>query len=311
MHNNTYGIVKPSIVDVNKDVEIWYHYMPSRTNEDDSFKNFKKYPVVTDIFKPTNVEDGDSLFDDTTLIGMYRLSLPIDTFGRKGIYTLYIKPREYKCTIMDVGVLAAYPDTTGIVISMNDLATDSTVDESFFTNDNLVGYRVEYFERNGTTTRRADYYRIVTSNNFCEAVTQTLNSAYANSNGYRFNDSGSLSFITVTPSTSPDFKSNVKPYIGSPGQVICFTNTKFDPIMIEVEVVEHDIETLSIMQEGNVVRDLDRGRVTHYNFDNEIYKQYEFFTVKDNYTSNSVAEVKVDRSNNIDNSLDINDLISE
>ena len=78
--------------------------------------------------------------------------------------------------------------------------------------------------------------------------------------------------------------------------------------MIEVEMVEHDIETLSIMQEGNVVRNLDNGRVSYYNFDNEIYKQYEFFTVKDNYTSKSVAEVKMDKTGNIDNSLDINEL---
>ena len=308
MRNNTYGIVKPSKVDINNDVEIWYHYMPSRTSEDYDFQEFRKIESPIDIFKPATVDPDDTDFSDTNLLGMYKLSLPVETFGRKGIYTIYIKPKEYRCTIKDVGVLAAFPDVSGIVIDLNELETMS---DAMFANDNLVGYRVEYFETNGQSLTRQEYYRLITSNNHCEPVTQTLNSAYSNTNGYRFNDTGSLAFLTVTPSTSPDFKANSTPYIGAPQQVICITNTKFDPIMLEVEIVEHDIETLSIMEEGNMVRDLDRGRVTHYNFDNEIYKQYEFFTVKDNYTSNSVAEVRVNRNNNIDNSLDINQLISE
>ena len=54
---------------------------------------------------------------------------------------------------------------------------------------------------------------------------------------------------------------------------------------------------------------LDDNKISYYNFNNEIYKQYEFSTIKDNYTKNSVAETKFDRSNNIDNSLDINDLM--
>jgi hypothetical protein len=115
--------------------------------------------------------------------------------------------------------------------------------------------------------------------------------------------------MTLTPSTSPSFKSNSKPYIGTPNQKIVITNTKFDPVMIELEMVDHDIETLSIMSEGNVIRNLDKGLMTHYNFDNEVYKQYEFSTIKDNYTKNSVAETKFDRSDNIDNELDINDLM--
>ena len=73
-------------------------------------------------------------------------------------------------------------------------------------------------------------------------------------------------------------------------------------------MVEHDIETLSIMEEGEVVRNLENGRVTHYNFDGEIYKQFEFFTVKDNYTTNNVAEVKTDTSTNVDTSLPLEDL---
>jgi hypothetical protein len=179
-----------------------------------------------------------------------------------------------------------------------------------FDTDKLVGYRVEYFEyNNGNGLERQDYYRLITSNNMCEPVSQNLTSANTNSNGYRFNGSGSLCFITLTPSTSPSFKSNSKPYIGTPNQKIVITNTKFDPVMIELEMVDHDIETLSVMAEGNMIRNMDKGIVSYYSFNNEIYKQYEFSTIKDNYTKNSVAETKFDRSDNIDNSLDINDLM--
>ena len=179
---------------------------------------------------------------------------------------------------------------------------------TFFSPDNLVGYRVEYFSPHDGKLQREDFYRIITSNNFCEPVSQNLTSGYTSSNGYRFNESGSLCFMTLTPSTAPSFKSNSLPYIGAPNQKISITNTKFDPVMIEVEMVEHDIETLSIMEEGEVVRNLENGRVTHYNFDGEIYKQFEFFTVKDNYTTNNVAEVKTDTSTNVDTSLPLEDL---
>ncbi|MBP5456524.1 MAG: hypothetical protein J6Y37_08490 [Paludibacteraceae bacterium] len=302
--NSTYGIVRPSMVDVNKDVDIYYHYRPTRSSEDMSFRTFRKVDDVSSMLSNSSLSEAFDGTADNRLPGMYNLSLPVSLFGKKGIYTIYIKPREVFCTIRDVGALAAYPEQKGIVIDLN-----SVDDTSYFDDDTLVGYRVEYFDyETSNGLMRQDYYRIVTSNNKCEPVSQNLTSANTNSNGYRFNTSGTLCFLTLTPSSSPSFKANSKPYIGAPNQRIAITNTKFDPVMVEVEMTEHDIETLSIMTEGNVVRDLDRGRVTHYNWDNEIYKQFEFSTVKDNYTKRSVAEVKIDKSDNIDTSLDIEEL---
>lgn len=302
--NSTYGIVKPSLIDPSQDVEVFYHYRPSRSSEDSSFKQFKKISDVSSIFSNSEFENTDE--SDMRLPGMYNLNLPVSIFGKKGIYTIYIKPKEIRCTIKDVGSLAAYPDVKGIIIDMNDVEN-----QTLFDADKLVGYRVEYFEYEGSGLRRQQYYRLITSNNMCEPVSQNLTSANTNANGYRFNGSGSLCFVTLTPSTSPSFKSNSKPYIGTPNQKIVITNTKFDPVMIELEMVDHDIETLSIMAEGEMVRNLENGRVSTYNFEGEIYKQMEFFTVKDNYTKNNVAEVKTDKSDNIDNSLDINDLKGE
>ena len=306
--NSTYGTVKPSIVNIQQDVEIWYQYKPKRSSTDETFAKYRKIEDVQSLFNHAEMNgelynDGTIMIPDRTLIGMYNLRLPVSIFGRTGIYTIYIKPKEYFYKIMDVGVLSAYPDTSGIVIDL-----DNTLNQSQFSEDNLVGYRIEYFEYGEDGLQRQDYYRIITSNNRCEPVSQNLTSATASSNGYRFNESGSLSFLTVTPSTAPSFKSNNRPYIGTASQVISITNTKFDPVMIEIEMVEHDIETLSIMAEGEVLRNLDNGRVSHFNFDGEIYKQFEYSTVKDNYTTKSVAELKVDKTGNIDTSLDINEL---
>jgi len=302
--NSTYGTVKPGVVNVNSDVEIWYNYRRSRSDNDVNHATFKRVENAEQMLTKANVDGGElEGIDDKTLIGMYNLTLPVSIFGNKGIYTIYIKPREYFFTIKDVGVLSAFPDTNGIVIDVNEVGN-----QAFFGSGNLTGYRVEYFEYKENGLERQEYYRLITSNNNCEPVSQNLTSSMSASNGYRFCDSGTLCFITLTPSTSPGFKANEKPYIGTPNQRIGITNTKFDPVMIEVEVVEHDIETLSVMAEGEMVRNLDNGRVSYYNFDGEIYKQFEYSTVKDNYTTKSIAEIKINKDDNIDTSLDINEL---
>ena len=289
--NATYGTVKPSVINIETDVEIFYHYRPSRSAEDTEFRKFRPIEEVSSILEASEI-DNESQFGDPILPGMYKLNLPLSRFGRKGIYTIYIKPREYRATITDVGVLAAYPEVRGIVIE------DDNLNVPGVSTDSLVGYRIEYF-KDGL---RQDFQRLITSNNRAEAVTQQIQSAYQNS------ESGGLHFITVTPSTAPDFKANATPYIGSPSQVISISNTKFDPVMLEVEIVDHDIETLSIMAEGEQMRNYGNGRITHYNFDGEIYKQYEFATIKDNYTATNIAEIKVDKSGNIDTELSLETL---
>ena len=130
-----------------------------------------------------------------------------------------------------------------------------------------------------------------------------------NSNGYRFNDSGTLSFLTVTPSTSPSFKSNQKPYIGSPEQRIIITNTKFDPIMIEIEMVEHDMDTISTMLENDQIRSLDKGLVTTYNNNGEIYHQAEYYTIKNNYNKNDIYEIKRRILDSFDTSAPYDELV--
>ena len=295
--NNTYGSIRPSLVDVSNDVEIFYHYRPTRNSEDEIFSNFKKVENVSSMLSAATYEDEKEGGDiDIRLPGMYNLSLPVSIFGRVGFYTIYIRPKEIKAKIMDIGVLAAYTDINGIIINMNEQKDQSTL----FQNDCLNGYRIDYFEDDGGTLKRQDYYRIITGCNRCEPITQNLSSSSSNSNGYRFNSSGSLCFLTVTPNSSPSYKAGSNPFIGAPNQVIRISNTKFDPVMIEVEICRHDIETLNTAIDGDQIRSLDNGLLTPYNENGEIYSQKEFFSLKDNYTQNDRYEVKKDRTGNIE-----------
>lgn len=297
--NNTYGITKPSTVRP-EDVEIFYNYRPTR-NSDEGKKTFSKL----DSNYLTKAVSDVGVYEDTNIPGLYNLSLPADIFGKVGYYTIYIKPKEHECKIYTIGALATYPDVKGIVIDTQDLE-GSGLDASMFSNNNLVGYRIEYFDENGI---RKDYYRIITSCSRCAPISQNLTSSNTDANGFRYTDSGTLCFITVTPSTAPSFKSNQRPYIGMPSQNIVITNTMFDPVLIEVQVVKHDEETITTMLEGNQIRALDRGLVSTYNENGELYLQQEFYTVKDNYTTEDVFEVKKKREDNIDYTINYEELI--
>ena len=303
MANNTYGTVKQALFNPALDADIYYYYKPTRSSESNSFGGFKKIDDVSQILSNSKLET-PIIGSDKILPGMYTLKLPVSIFGQAGIYTVYITPKEIVCDIMDVGSLGAYPDIKGIVIDTKNI--DSNY-QSLFSNDNLTGYRIEYFEYDAITgsLARQEYFRIITSNGRCQALSQNLTSGNTNSTAYTYNANGSLAFLTATPSIAPTFKTNSTPYIGKPSQKIVIKNTKFDPVCLEIEVTEHDIETLSIMVEGEQVRNLENGRVTTYNFDGEIYKQFEYSTLKDNYNRTEIAEAKLNKSDNIDRSLDL------
>ena len=300
--NSTYGNVKSAFINPQKDVEIFYHYRPTLNSEDINYRDFKKIEDVNSVFTTVNIEptaknaNGEP-FPNAILPGIYNLSLPVNIFGRKGFYTVFIRPKEIYCTITDVGALGAYPDVRGIILDMNNIDSN----RAMFGNDNLVGYRIEYLD---THLKRQDYYRLITSNNFAEPITQNLTSSNTNSNAYRFNESGTLVFLTLSPSTSPSFKASSKPYIGTPNQTIIISNTKFDPVCLRIEICENDFDTIATSIDGNQIRSLDNGLLTTYNDDMERFKQFEFYTLKDNYNKNAKFEVQKRSTDNIDNSID-------
>ena len=73
---------------------------------------------------------------------------------------------------------------------------------------------------------------------------------------------------------------------------------------LRIEICENDFDTLATSIDGNQIRSLDNGILTTYNDDMEIFKQFEFYTLKDNYNKNAKFEVKKKRTSNIDNSVD-------
>ncbi len=68
-------------------------------------------------------------------------------------------------------------------------------------------------------------------------------------------------FCTLSPSSSPTNKPNATPFIGQPNQSIIISNTYFNPITTEIEIVDQDISTLAIALYGNQTKSLDDGIV--------------------------------------------------
>jgi len=167
-----------------------------------------------------------------------------------------------------------------------------------------VGYRVEYLNDDGTKV--PNFYRVVTSANRCEPVNQNLTNTTQSAVRYRFNDSGSLLFLTVTPSSAPNVKPNAVPYIGTRNQDVVITNTFFNPIMLEIEMVEYDETTLAYGLYGPQTKSMDDGIYTIYDFDNNIYKQYNLFEIKDEFNE-TLYEVREPRET-IDFNKDFDDI---
>ena len=304
MSIGVYGTNIPIHIDSNKLsslVDISYCYNESRAYDSLSSSKFKSLPSSVLANCTREVENGSNL--DEIVDGMYTLQLPLSDFNKKGFYTVYIKPKEYAINITDVGCLSAYSDVRGIILDTS-VISDKIIQNMARTNNGLVGFRIVFLDENGV---REDYYRIVTSNNKCEPVIQAPNSSSDKTYTYRYDDSSSLTFLTVSPSSAPTFKSNATPYIGKPTQRILLVNTLFEPIQLDIEMVTHDADTISNMLEGSQLRDLDNGLVTTYNEKNEIYAQSEHYTLKENASGNPVYEVKKNKTDSIDFSQTIDD----
>ena len=304
MSIGVYGTNIPIHIDSNKLsnlVDISYCYNESRAYDSLSSSKFKSLPSSVLANCTREVESGSNL--DEIVDGMYTLQLPLSDFNKKGFYTVYIKPKEYAINITDVGCLSAYSDVRGIILDTS-VISDKIIQNMARTNNGLVGFRIVFLDENGV---REDYYRIVTSNNKCEPVIQAPNSSSDKTYTYRYDDSSSLTFLTVSPSSAPTFKSNATPYIGKPTQRILLVNTLFEPIQLDIEMVTHDADTISNMLEGSQLRDLDNGLVTTYNEKNEIYAQSEHYTLKENASGNPVYEVKKNKTDSIDFSQTIDD----
>jgi len=266
-----YGTKRLSSVPVG-DIEVLYSYVGNRNVEPTNDFKFVDGGGLTTLNQP----DGD------TLPGYFNLKLPSDQFSNVGIYNIMIRPRVITTTITDCGVLAAFPNIKGVVLDANGLGDL----------DSLVGSRIEYYD-NGVAT---DTFTIITSVNRAEAITQNLPSTTQKSVRYGFNNNSNLVFLTVTPSSAPTVKPNSLPYVGQTGQKIKINKTIFDPMLIELELTEYDVNSLAVALYGNQSKGIQDGIYTLYNFSNEIYKQYNLYEIQDQFSGEPLYEIREKRS---------------
>jgi hypothetical protein len=296
-----YGTIRSADVSPD-DVEIILNYTPSR-DETDNFVLTKL--DAKSILRPYfhNATTGGNSGVEI-LGGLYNLKLPADQFNKLGIYTLYIRPAEIRTKITDCGVLSSLPNVKGIVIDLNNVPSQY---RNKFVNQGLIGFRVEYLNSDGT--KIPNFFRIITSSFYCEPVVQNLTNTSQKAIRYRYVESTSnLLFCTLSPSSSPTNKPSATPFIGQPDQNVIITNTFFNPITTEIEIVEHDISTLAIALYGNQTKSIDDGIYTIYDSANNIYKQYNLFEVRDQFNE-ALYEVRQDRNNNIDFSKSFNNIV--
>ena len=298
----TYGTIRPSDVSPD-DVEIIVNYTASRDVTD----NFvlKKLDAST-LLRPyfNNAQTG-GVAGVETLGGLYNLTLPADVFNALGFYTLYIRPAQIRTSITDCGVLSALPTVKGIII---DLANVPVQYINKFVPQGLVGFRVEYLNPDGT--KIPNFFRIITSSFFCEPVVVNQTNTTQKAIRYRYVDGiSNLIFLTLSPSSSPTNKPNATPFIGQPDQSIIITNTFFNPVSIDIQMAEYDIDTLAIALYGNQTKSIDDGIYTIYDSNNNIFRQYNLFEIRDQFNS-LLYEVRQSRGNNIDFSKNFNNILS-
>lgn len=274
-------------------VDISFTYHENRTYDSLTNTTFKKLP--TSVLTPAVRERSEGEADDF-IEGMYNLRLPLSEFNKKGFYTVYIKPKEIEAVIADVSSLTAFPNVRGIVLDITQIKNPN-IQEKARTNNELVGYRVIFLDEKGV---RQPFYRIITSINKCEPVVKAPTSSSDKSYTYRYEDSSSLVFATLSPSSAPSFKGNSLPYIGKPTQKILLVNTFFEPIQIDIEMCSNNADTISNMLRGTQIRDIDNGLITTLNEKGEIFDQAETYLLKDQQSGQPIYEVKENRNNNID-----------
>jgi hypothetical protein len=272
-----YNTSRPATVDP-ADVEIFYTYTPNRETKPTA-------PVALDAASMLELQT-----DETGLqfAGLYNLRLPNATFNTLGIYHIFVRPRQIRARIVDCAALAAIPDHKGIVLD----ASDFPVDTDKLVPGGLQGYRVEYIDGD---TLRQNYFTVVAWSNRSEVVAQNIGNTTQKARAYRYNNVGSLLFLSLTPSTSHSTNQGITPYLGVADQEIILSNPYFDAVSLEVELVEYDLESLAIGIYGNQTRSVADGVITTYkevDGTQEIYNQQVVYEIKEKITNKLLYEVR-------------------
>jgi hypothetical protein len=290
------GVTRPSDIDIN-DIDMFYNYTPNRQTSNDIIYRLTATELLSYNYLPT---DEQVTGEENLLEGLYNLRLPASTFNQLGIYTIYIKPKLIRLTIMDCGVLSALPSVKGIVVNLNDLPTNQQI------NNALQGFRVEYLNNDNTLKLRNVVRYVVTSNKVVP-VTENVGNTSQKATRYRFDDTGTLMYLQLTPSSSSDVKPNATPFIGNAGGTILLSNTYFSPLVFEIELVENTIDTLANFVAGEQIKDVTNGILSYYDNDRVITKQFNLYEIKNDVGDVSLFEVKEKRTN-IDETQNFDDI---
>lgn len=272
-----YGTKKLADVDYN-DIDILYSYYPNRES------------VTDNQLKPlyANISSGDfaKLFGAD---GAYRMKLPSNIFNKLGFYVILIKPKTFETSIIDCSFVVT-ESNDNIQISKRGIVIPKL---QFQGTGSLIGYQVEYFDDNGVKIK--NFHRIITSSDAVSPAQNTNQTVQGSTTSYTLNENGASLFLTLTPDEISLISNTAKADLGKSGQKILISNTFFDPTMIEIEMVDQNIKTLSYGMFGNSTRDMETGLYSIFDENNNLYKQYNLLTVKKLF-SNGNVDYKEQRS---------------
>jgi hypothetical protein len=277
------GIIRPSTVDLN-DIEVLYSFTPDRITQPTDFISLDVNQVLTKKFI--------SSISNQALQGMYTLKLPADVFNTMGYYSLMIRPKQISVSILDCGVLSQLPDQKGIILDTN--AEELQALGEKLNPGGLCGFRIEYINSDDGSII-SNLFSTVAYSNRCEAISQPSNSSTQKSVVYRFNDTGSLLFLSVTPASSPSIKPNAFPYIGVARQQIIMSNSYFDPQVIDIELTEYDLKKIALLVNGERTLNVETGIENIYDENRNILTQSTLYDIKDE-AANPLYKVKTNNT---------------
>jgi len=273
----TYGSKKLADV-TSDDVDVLYTFSPDRETIGSNQLN----PLFN------NVTDAD-FFKYLGADGVYRMRLPKDNFNQLGFYLVLVKPKSFQIEIVDCSFIVSQQDQDfqfskkGIVIPKL----------QFQSAGSLVGYQVEYFDNNGVKVK--NFHRIITSSDVVREAPATSVSSPAGTT-YVLDSTGDKLFLTLTPDEVSLVSDEQSADLGRAGQKIIVSNTFFDPEVIEVEMVDHTIKTLSYGIFGNSTRDLETGLYSIFDEQGQLFRQYNLLTRKKRFERGEI-DVKETREN--------------
>lgn len=265
-----YGTKKLADVDFN-DVDVLYAYSPTRESVTDN----QLKPMFSNI---TNSEFAKYFGAD----GAYKLKLPASIFNQLGFYVILIKPKTFETNIIDCSFIVT-ETSEDIQISRRGIVIPKL---QFQGTGSLIGYQIEYFDNNGIKIK--NFHKIITGS---DPVSPAQNASVPSQNSttsYTLNSNGASLFLTLTPDEISLISNNARADLGVAGQKILISNTFFDPIMLEVEMVDQTLKTLSYGIFGNSTRDMENGLFSIFDENNNLYKQYNLLTRKKQFSYGNV-----------------------